>query len=89
MASFNLEPVLKPTVLLAGMLIGLPVEGFRPIRALRSFTPMLAKPGRIMESPFASKSVKQLITAFNADSESVLVKLDFTLIASTNYFLFI
>ena len=89
MASFNLEPTLKPTVLLAGIFSGAPVDGLRPVRAARSFTERLAKPGRIMESPFASRSVRQLITAFNAVSESVLVSFDVALIASINSFLFI
>lgn len=89
MASFNLDPTLKPTVLLAGIFSGAPVDGLRPVRAARSFTEMLAKPGRTMESPFASRSVIQLITAFNAVSESLLVSFDVALIASINSFLFI
>ena len=42
-----------------------------------------------MESPFARRSVTQLITAFNAISESTLVSLDVWLIALINSFLFI
>jgi len=61
MASFNLEPTLKPTVLLAGISIGAPVDGLRPVRAARALIERLAKPGRIMESPLARSSVKQLM----------------------------
>ena len=86
MASFNLKPTLKPTVLLAGIFSNAPVDGLRPVRAARSFTEMLAKPGRIMESPFTSRSVRQLITAFNAVSESVLVNFDVAQHALKDYY---
>ena len=72
MTSFNLDPALKLTILLAGIANGCPVEGFRPVRAARAFTDKLANPGNTIESPFPSKSVKQLITAFKAVSDSFL-----------------
>lgn len=80
-ASFNLDPILKLTVLLAGMSIVLPV------RAECSFTKILAKPGRTIE--YASKSTRQLITAFNVVSQSDLDNFEVVLIASINSFLFI
>ena len=81
MASFNFVPVLKLTALLADISMGCPVAGFLPVRAARSFTDKLANPGNTIESPLASNSVKQLITAFNAVSESVLLSPDVSLIA--------
>ena len=68
MASFNFVPVLKLTILLAAILIGFPVDGLRPVRAERSLTFKLANPGNTIESPLPSKSLMQLITAFNATS---------------------
>ncbi len=89
MASFNFEPTLRPTVLLAAILSGFPVEGLRPTRAARCLTERLANPGRTIESPCASRSVIQLITAFKALSESTFDNFDFWLIAAINSFLFI
>lgn len=86
MASFNFVPVLKLTTLLEAISMGCPVDGFRPVRAGRSFTDKLANPGNTMESPLASNSVRQLITAFKAVSESVLLSPDVLLIAATNSF---
>ena len=89
MASFNFVPALKLTALLADMSIGCPVDGFRPVRAARSLTDRLANPGNTIESPLASNSVRQLITAFKALSESTLLSPDASLMDEISSFLFI
>ena len=89
MASFNFVPALKLTALEAAMSIGWPVDGFLPARAARSFTEKLTNPGNTMESPLASRPVRQLIRAFKALSESTLVSPDVSLMDAISSFLFI
>src|SRR5690554_736507 len=54
MASFRVLPALKPTVLLAGMLMVAPVCGLRPVRASRWRTLNVPKPIRLTSSPRAA-----------------------------------
>jgi hypothetical protein len=62
-ASLSFAPALKLIALLAAISMALPVAGLRPLRAARFLIDMLANPGSTIESPLASNSVKESVTA--------------------------
>lgn len=84
---------MKLTVLLAFIIMGLPVCGLRPLRALRCFTLNVPKPGTIKRPFFlmdmarianslSNKSLETLVdTPVSMDSLSCVTKLFFVLTA--------
>jgi len=83
MAFFNAFPAVKPGVFRAGILIGFPVCGFLPVRALRDLTMNVQKPVTTTLSPFFKASVIALKTAPTDSRAAFAVKLAFFATTST------
>jgi len=72
-APLNLFPGLNLATFEAGMLISLPVLGFRPFRDFLLATEKVPKPVKVILSPFLKAEVTADVQAFNAFSAAVFV----------------
>ena len=83
-ASFNLDPALNVTLVLAAILTTSPVLGFLPFLAALFEVPKVPKPVNAILSPFFNVYATALMNASSARDESALVNPDFAAIASIN-----
>ena len=87
--SFSALPALNTGSRAAGISIGSPVEGLRPVRASRSLVSNVPKPTNCTRSPVAKAAVMVSRAAFSALSVSFLERPDSYAMAEINSVLFI